>query len=218
MRELYGAGPRTVYARAVMGAERTMPLPIVAPNNTARLFVDYITGAQPSSAEHTLMCRYDQSRLTASDAADGIGRLLMAIGAANLRAGWKVLRLRNASQGNDFSVPVTMPSAITSFVGTANINYNARLETVEETFQGRSASTGRRVDVSLYRAMADCDASFRVLASGSGVGSMVTAIVGRLNADVFAGHWLAVDGSGPVWSSYMNQNYNSYWERRLRTV
>lgn len=190
------------------------PLP---QNNTARLFVDYITGSQPTSSEHTFAMRYNSANNDADTLATQVYTFLQAIGATNFRAGWKVIRLRQQQAGALFTIPQGLTTQLAAFVGTNTSAYSARLEAVEDTFQGRSLVSGRRVDVSLYRAAGDCDPNFRVLSSGTGVGLVVQNAVAALAVAGNNGRFLAIDGSAPSWYPYMNENYNSYWEGQLRT-
>lgn len=192
----------------------------LAPNITSRLFVDYVTGNQNTSQEHTLLCRFTGGSEDVAPAMASVGNFLNALGAPNFRVGWRVIRARVSFAGTDFSVPVELSLGLIEFLGTAPLTgYSPRHETVEDTFQGRSLTTGRRVDISLYRATGDADPSFRIVGGSSGFPLAVTNASNSLNGSSAGGNgFLTLDGSSATWYRYMNQNYNSYWERRIRTV
>lgn len=191
------------------------PLP---QNNTHRLFVDYVTGDLATSQEHTLAIRYNPSLRDVGDVQGDLLAVLNAFTAPAFRTGWKVTATRVQAAGSNFSLPVATISGLAGFVGTGGGAYFPRHETVEETFQGRSSTSGRRVDLSLYRAAGDVSENFRVVGGPSGLFLLVRLVAAALSAASAAGSFLAIDGSQAVWRDYMNQNYNSYWERRVRTV
>lgn len=191
------------------------PLPA---NNTDRVFFDYVTGNLSTSREHTCAVRFNLVDATV-EAVQGIFLdLLGALGETNFRAGWRVLRTRVQYATTNVSLPYALDAALGAFVGTGGSpTYNARFETVEDTFQGRSSTTGRRVDFSLYRAMDDSESTFRVESGLSGLGVVVGQAVATLNTYAPTGVFIAIDGTAnTIWYPYMNRNYNSYWERRSR--
>lgn len=178
-------------------------------NNTNRLFFDYSTGVSATSRAHTISWRYAAGQPTDS-VQSAFLTFLNAVTAAGVRQGWRVTGVRQQTAGTLFSVPITPLPALLLFVGTGDTPYNARLEAVEETMQGRSLATGRRVDFSLYRAIVDADGNFRIGLPASWQSALSTASG--------AGNLLAIDGAEPIWYTYLNQNYNSYWETRSRTT
>lgn len=190
------------------------PLPT---NLTDRLWFDYVSGTQPSSQEHTFMVRCDFAVSPIEDIQEGVLEVLTGFGTNGYRTGWQVVRARVATAGNNFSLPVPLIAGFGTFIGTGSSAYTARLEAVEETFQGRSSTTGRRVDLSLYRALADAAATFRVPGAASGPGSAIRAAVSQMNGMSASGAaFLAIDGSPATWYDYLNSNYNSYWEGDIR--
>lgn len=187
-------------------------------NNTDRVFFDYVTGNLATSREHTCAVRFSLADNTV-EAVQGIFLdLLGALGASNFRNGWRVLRTRVQYATTNVSLPYALEGTLGAFVGTGGSpTYNARYETVEDTFQGRSSSSGRRVDFSLYRAMDDSESTFRVEAGLSGFGIVVGQAVATLNSYAPNGVFITIDGTAnTIWYPYMNRNYNSYWERRSR--
>lgn len=191
------------------------PLP---QNSTARLFFDYVTGNATTSQEHTFAVRMSGTAGDIANVQERVRAVLIAMGTNSFRDGWRILGVRYQAAGTDFSNPVTLIANLVSFVGTSGGAYDPRMEAVEDTFQGRSTTSGRRVDFSLYRALSDAPSNFRWLGGTTGFPAAVRAGVTALNASVAVGAFIAIDGSAVVWRDYLNANYNSYWERRIRTV
>lgn len=178
-------------------------------NGTARFWIDYISGANTTSREHTVMWRYNPAVASEDVVMTKFLAVLTALGTNNFYSQWKVLRCRKAAAGQDFSVPVNPIAGLAAFRGTAAPAYNARYECVEDSFQFRSMISGRRGDFSLYCARGDCDQNFRIAMPAP----VMTAIVDAMGA----GALIAIDGTVPGLYTYINQNYNSYWESRSRT-
>lgn len=186
------------------------PLPS---NSTDRWFLDYITGSQPTAAEHTMMIRGD-ANLGLDGATGTFLAVLNGVGAAGFWTGWRPIRLRHSVAGSNFSMPVSMGSTLGAFVGTGSgSGYIESCEAVEATIQGRSPTTGRRGDFSLYGIRAALGtATFRKTSSdGAPWSALISACQG------LAVPLRAVDGSQLSIYPYVNLNYNSYWESRLRT-
>ncbi len=193
-------------------------MPPVDPNAfTGRCIVDYTTGDDPTSRTHSFMWRYNPSLSDPADLGGATLQLLQALGANNLRQGWRVVRLRLSPINDPNSYPIPLGSGLSSFVGTATSPYTPRVEAVETRFVGRSFVTGRKVGLSIFRAVADAEASFRIEAGTSGFAQAVANVVAFLNSQAaqFA-RFITIDGTAPTWYSYANEQYNSYWERRAR--
>lgn len=190
------------------------PLP---QNNTHRMFFDYVTGNTTIATEHTMAVRYNPALRDVSDVQVDFLNFLQAITNGNLFQGWRVLRCRVQAAGSDFSLPVTVVATLASFVGTGAATPAGTDEAKEWTWQGRSNTTGRRVDISMYGISAAFPANFRFPAGGSSP-AFVANTVNVLNAKAILGSFLTIDGSPPTYYSYVNGNFNSYWERRLRSV
>lgn len=186
-----------------------MPLPPLPPNNTDRIWFRYQTGVAASSQVHEVMWRFDASAVTSDDCANAFLGLLNAIGAGNLRTGWRVTSARVSPKLSVFSTPVLLPAGLLAFVGTkTDAAYNERWEAVEDTYQGRSLISGRRVSFSLYRAVGEASPSFRIGLPSAQQTALSTASGSQCLE--------AIDNTNPSWYTYINQNYNSYWERELR--
>lgn len=185
------------------------PLP---QNSTARYFFDYVTGNAATSQEHTVQMRV-ANPVTDVSAQDGFLALLNAMGTARFGNGWRVLRVRYQASGSDFSVPIALTASLAAFVGTGGA-VSPPSEAIELTFQGRSRVSGRRGDLSLYGTVGySLTTNYRLT---PGEASWVGAAVLELN-QAEAGLWLAIDSTGLEWYPYANWNYNSYWERKLRS-
>lgn len=187
------------------------PLPA---NGTTRFFYDYVTGSGPFAKEHTLIQRVtgtpdtdaETPQLALSDFLDSIGEGIFALG-------WQILRVRVQAAGTNFSLPVTMLTELQNFEGSASA-IAAPDEAREWTWQGRSQTSGRHVDFSLYGLNAILPATFRYEAGGSSP-AWVAASVASLNANN-ANFFKAIDNSPAVWYQYVNANFNSYWESEIR--
>lgn len=191
-----------------------MPLAPVADNNTDCWYLDYYTGHATTGVEHTWRMRLPPT--AGVDGASGVFyHLLNAIGAANFWTGWKPLRMRYRASGSNFTVPAGMGASLSAFVGTgAMTNYTSSFEAVEHTVQGRSPSTGRRVDYSLYGIkLGGMPGAFRYLSSAGAPYTNWIAAHATLPTLV-----LTRDGSSATFYPYVNLNFNSYWETRIRTV
>lgn len=183
------------------------PLPA---NNTDRWFLDYVTGSHAGATEHTM-----QLRLGSNAGIDGASAAFLAIlngvGASNFYLGWKAIRMRYQAAGTNFSIPTSPGASLAAFAGTGTGAGTDVIEAIEATVQGRSLSTGRRVDISIY-GIKTTVTNFRVTATVAPWSTLVAALNGLVNPA------LAVDGSIVTWYAYVNFNYNSYWERRKRSV
>ena len=191
------------------------PLP---QNNTDRLFLDYVTGNSPTSREHTFQVRFSGGQGQLATVQSRALGFLSAPTASFYRDGWRVIRARYQAGGTNFSVPVSLISGLAAFVGNNTPTYAERFEAVEITFQGRSFSSGRRVDVSLYTALSDAQLNFRVPTGPTALPAQLGAMVAQLNGASADNAFLSIDGTFASFYSYANYNYNSYWERRSRTT
>ncbi len=186
------------------------PLPT---NTTARVFYDYVTGDGLTAKEHTFAIRAD-SEVPPDTVDAGVRAFLLALGPTTFREGWRIIRSRFHPAGADFSLPRSVTAALAEFIGTNTVAMTDDREAIEWTWQGRSVTTGRRVDFSLYGLNWLIPPSFR-LESGGSSPAWVAASVDALNA-LTSGVFLCIDGTSPVFYDYVNANYNSYWERRIR--
>lgn len=180
------------------------PLPT---NNTAVLFVDYTTGG----AAHTV-----QLRVPASQGVNvGLGVMaafLMALQGV-LPNAWAVTGTRYRAQNSNLTLPVA-PGALDGFVGTGGAQVVRANEALEFVWVGRSPSTGRRWELSLYGIRLSAPDDFRYSTSNMPP-SLATATDTLISASA-AAEIVSIDGDEPIVYPYVNVNYNSYWESRLR--
>jgi len=187
----------------------------LADNGTARLWIDYVTGS--SGIEHTLKVRpADGSQAGYEAAMNTLGVVFGLIGAVNFRQNWRVIRGRVAQQGSDISVVVPLVPALSNFVGTSTQTYSPDREAVQYGFIGRSPTTGRRVSMFLFGLRGTISLStFRIVGGAAGdplwVQNVANALNGSENTNI-----RTIDGSVATWYNYVNIQYNSYWERRIR--
>jgi len=184
-------------------------------NNTPRIFFDYITGAQATSKEHTVAWRYDGAVLPVPDMQVGFLGFLSALTPNLFVPGWKVLRVRVQEAGALFSLPVGINNFLATFIGTGNAAYAQNREAEEWTWQGRSTTTGRRVDFSLYGLNTVAPPDFRYPV-GTPSPAWVGAGVNYLNAFPNTNRPRVIDYTLPVWYQYVNEQNNSYWEEQIR--
>lgn len=188
------------------------PLPA---NQTPRLFVDYVSGNLPTSIEHTMSFRAGVGGTPIDlDALQGkVASFLLGIGAGNLRAGWRIIRVRFQNGGDDFSVPYPLISSLASFAGSSNTTLSQDREAIEWAFVGRSFVSGRRAKVSVYGLAVSIPPTFRLTA---GAVPWVASAVAALNEPTEP-RLRAIDGTPLNYYPYVNVQYNSYWEARIRT-
>lgn len=188
------------------------PLPA---NSTGRIFFDYVTGVQTTSKEHTVMWRFDPANQTQLQAQGAFLQFLTLMTAGNFRQGWKVIRVRVAQPYSDFSFPVAVDGSLAGFVGTNVSAYPQNREAEEWTWQGRSPTTGKRVDFSVYGISSAAPANFRYPV-GAGSPAWVGQTVDLLNSFASTSAPLVIDGTRPIWYQYVNEQANSYWEGQIR--
>lgn len=181
-------------------------------NNTNRLFIDYITGNQASSVEHTLSVRY-RNTVTPADVQGDVYDVLNAIGTNAFSPGWRVLRARAQDALSDFSYPVSLVTALGAFVGDAGAVIPPREEPREWRWVGRSYADGRKVSFSLYGIIGTTPDNFRLPRGGSSPAWVA------LSLNVLAGmasSFITISGFSANWYSYVNVQYNTYWEAAVR--
>lgn len=177
------------------------PLP---DNNTAVYFVDY----QFQGRRHTLQMRVVPPATAASAAtvAQAFLNNLLSL----MDSTWSIEGARFRAAGSAVTLPATAP--VLSGAGTAG-NLPPRDHPKFHTFVGRGAVDGRRVRVFLYGLNIVVDGDYRL--NGPLTGALADAR-NSLVGNTGTGHWRTIGGSEPTWYNYVNQGYNSYWEREQR--
>lgn len=180
------------------------------PNLTDKVFIDYTTGDGAAAQTHTLMVRHMAGNANQDSVQGFVLGILNAYGAGEFNQGWRVLGVRVQNRNENFSLPAAINGNLAAFVGTRALQfYNRRHEAVEDVFVGRSVTTGRRARFSLYRAVGEADDTFRF--------GMSANLQNALGLAVAQNVFTAADGTNVGWKTYVNQNYNSYWEGELRS-
>lgn len=190
------------------------PMPL---NETHRVWFDYVSGSWSAAKEHSIMWRaYSGSDLEAVVSGFQARMLvfLTGIGASRLALGWRVIRVRAAAAGSDFSLPVGIEPDLAAFEGSGAYGATpVAFEAIEQSYQARSTVSGRRAKFSVYGILqAQVAEKFRV---EPGELPWVAPSLAALT-EIGGPQLVAVDGTPVVWYSYVNQNYNSYWERAMR--
>jgi hypothetical protein len=173
-----------------------------------------VTGNSAQSAEHTLECRYADTT-TPTAALTAVDNFLRAITASVFVVGWRPIRARVQTAGTDFSIPIALPTSLAAFVGVSVAAFTPDREAVEFRWVGRDLSNGRRASVSLYGLNVALSPNFRWPVGGSSP-AMVAASVNFLNGSTAA--FISIGRNPVAWYSYVNTQYNSYWETQLRTA
>lgn len=188
------------------------------PNTSGRVYFDYVTGDQATSQEHTIMMRFGVGPgFDLGDAQDEFLAFLSSYGAIEFADGWRVLGVRLSQPLQDISLPFSLTPGLAAFVGTGG-TISPSEEAREWTHQGRSFTSGRRVDLSLYGLVLSDPPNFRVVGGPGTFPTKVATAASNLTLQSAAGYFTAIDGSPATWYPYLNMNYNSYWERRIRSV
>lgn len=185
------------------------------PHSTARIWFDYITGSDADAAEHSVMFRFDDVDSPTVDQVEAnFAALLEAMSPTAFGSGWRVSGCRVAAVGSDVTLPRAVDPAIAAFVGLGS-NISPRDQAAQWTWQGRSWGTGRRASFGLYGIAQAVPDNYRFVASGGGTPVWVDESLAVLQS--FETEFICIDGSPITWYSYVNANFNSYWERRLRS-
>jgi len=173
----------------------------VNPNNTQRWWFEYFDGVN----NHELMLRGDTDATTGdmisvfSDFITALDPVLHEI---------TVIGGRYADQGSNISNPFTYDGAPTS--GTGELS--EALAPREISYEGRS-NDGRIVSYSMFGLLGTTSGNFRYAA---GENAALDAARAVLVAAANAGVLVTISGGKPIFKTYINLNYNSYWERQAR--
>jgi hypothetical protein len=131
------------------------------------------------------------------------------------RTQWRVYEAFASGAGSNIVTPAQFLDNLNGFVGGNVNNYPPEREAIEMRFVGRSTTTGVKVSFSLYGIGSNVPiGQFRLNGGNSGFALGVRNAVNVLNAS--NGAFRCIDGTIPVWYDYVNLQFNSYWERRIR--
>lgn len=178
-----------------------MPLPALPPSNTRRLWVQY----NDNVYDHSFQLR-GRTDATAADLMVVAADFLNALDSALYQI--FVLGAEFADVGTNVRNPVTWTGA--SEYGTAPMpTINAPRELA---WEGRS-SDGRLTSVSIYGSNVATPADYRFQADES---ATLTAARAVLVAAADAGIIGTISNARPIWKTYVNFNFNSYYEVKRR--
>lgn len=192
----------------------------LAENLTHRVYFDYVTGYEAGvSQNHTVMFRAN-AELLINDAQLGLqarfAAIIQAMTNSNFRVGWGVTGVRVSEAGSLISLPVDKIPALATFIGQNNAaGWFVPNEAIQYRFEGRSPVSGRRVSLSLYGLFIDdrIDKGFRIYTSElATLGATIDALT-----DPEGVRPVCRDNTLPTFYRYLNCQYNSYWERQLRS-
>jgi hypothetical protein len=194
-----------------------MALPPLPENNTARLFITYVTGGISTSQEHTLSIRLSGLGGSANDVmldlADALGS---GTNESELFNGWRVLSAEQQAAGSIVRLPVTVPAALLAILGSGDSTPNPSDQAREVRFVGRGLVQGRRVSFSLYgvNRTSILQEDFRFTpAPGTLLGDV------RLlahNTGIAGAAYVTIGNEPTQWYSYVNWQQNSHWETAQR--
>lgn len=194
-----------------------MALPPLPENNTDRLFIYYTSGGGATAQEHVFTVRYNSAIAQPFDIMSDLGETMSDAGlAAVLLTGWQVLRAETQAQGSQFRFPVSVPTTLSSIIGTAVQTVTPSTQAREVRFIGRGLTSGRRVSMSWY-GLADGaveSADFRFTPTPAGPLADVLLFVRGLGLTGAA--WTNIGGGTTNWYEYVNWQYNSHWETEQR--
>lgn len=183
-------------------------------SSTARLWVDYSAPWTSGVVEHTFMVRYTGGDRTAAAAQGRVVSFLTGVAAASFHLNWRIIRVRTALAGEDFSLTQTPIAGLAAFIGTTNTGSSKLTTTIQWSWQGRSAASPRRTSITLFGLVPTKESPVGRLVGGSGGEALVTNSVANLNAA--ASPLVGIDGNTVTWYNYVNTCRNGYWERRIR--
>lgn len=177
-----------------------MPLPPIADNATDRYWLKYTS----KQIEHELCFRLG----TGTTNSDGIAAAV-ALATAMKPYIYTVdsfSALRKSEAGSDLSFPL----AWTSIAGTGTVGSEKNDEAKFLSLVGRSAG-GYRCRITFFTAFINDDLNYRVPSSTTGApAAFYNAVTSQ--SPVF----VSKQGTGVIWNAYVNNGYNSYWQRQLR--
>lgn len=183
------------------------PLPVT---NTARFFLDYTVG----DLNHEAVVRFDGNLVAVATVVDTVASILGFI-ATSLYDDFAVTGARVAQAGVDFTLPVDITGTdLEGFTGDSGSSQPGVDRPKQIKWVGRSQESGRRVTWGLYGASTAVPANYRFGPGESAFSASPT--IAALNAASNAGIFIAIDGERAAWKSYVNVQYNSYWETRVR--
>lgn len=173
------------------------------PTDTGRFWLEYSDGIHP----HVQMWRYKEGTASLADVMTTIDAYLTAL-APDLYT-LTILGAHYSGQGDHVSAPVTWTGASTYGAGGAAPALSGPYEL---RYEGRSVP-GKRGAIVQYGYSGGLSSTFRATIT---VGSVLDDALQVLIAGTSAGAPVAVDNNPMIWKTYVNLQFNSYWETKQR--
>ena len=177
-----------------------MPLPDLPPENTLRAWLKYTWGDQ----EHELCFRLGSGATTGDvqlHAASFAAALKNYIGTTDA-----FTALRYSAAGSTLSFPL----AFTATAGTNSAPTNDQQRASFVALAGRS-SGGYRCRITFFSNYWGTENDFRSSTTGSNAGAALYSVATTVTPAL-----TAIDGNAVIWNAYVNQGFNSYWQRQFR--
>lgn len=177
-----------------------MPLPPLPANNTDRAWLGYTYLGQQHEVVFRFPSATTQANIIAACAsfANAMKGLIESTDSFN--------KLRHQDSGSTVSFPLTWTSIAGTSSGSSDGDDKARFIAVS----GRSLA-GYRCRLTLFTGAPPDSQGFRLnRATGNTADTFLAALEAMPTAPV------AIDGQAVVWNQYVNEGYNSYWQRQFR--
>jgi hypothetical protein len=178
-----------------------MPLPPLPENNTDRAWLKYTSGGVTHEMEFRMPSTTTQAQFvtTATAIANGLKNYMPT---ADSFTG-----LRHSDSGSILSFPLVF----TAIAGTNATSWELEDKAHFVALSGRSLD-GYRSKITFFSVYADDNKQFRSPAPGLLAAAALYSTITGLSPSL-----CSVSGQDMVWNGYINQGYNSYWQRQLRT-
>lgn len=182
-----------------------MPLPALPANSTPRLFVDY----NDTYNDHVLIFRYEPE-FAPTDLDAWVSAFLSDLEPVMVD-GWNVTGCRYQEAGSIITLPVTMPLT-GAFVASSSQVLDAREAPRQVKFVGRGEGTGRRNSIGVFGLVFVTPPTYRF----TGVLPTWASAARNTLVSESANFGTTIGGDRTDWYTYVNVNYNSYWETSAR--
>lgn len=175
------------------------PLP---ENGTERFWLDYTDGIN----DHSLLVRFNGATATVNQVMGSVDDFMLALSPELYQI--SVNGARVSAAGSNISVPVVWTGGVTY----GNFAMPNELSPRQLCFLGRDG-TGRRVRWFMFGWDAAPPDPFRIgITPATAFDNAIQAILGGQTNEI----WLTIAGNVPTLYTYVDINYNSYYEAKAR--
>lgn len=185
-----------------------MPLPPLAPNNTARYIISYTANGH----DHDVSFRYDDAGAPLAPPVLFLAEISVILIAAQglMPTDWSLNTARYIPSGSTVSITTGLPPVLPTGAATVVPGQAPGFM----TWVGRSAG-GRQARMFLLGAALDPSSGAAFLQDYRVLGSESVAIQNVRDAlDISS--VVAIDNQLPNWYNYANIGFNAYWQKALR--